>query len=301
VGRFFDPPIARRILVANVVVQAGIVVTGALVRLTGSGLGCPTWPQCTGDSLVPVAGQEEGFRKLIEFGNRTLTFLLAVVAIAAIVVAVRRLPRRRPLIALAFVCLAGIAGQAVLGGITVLTGLNPWSVGSHFLLSIALIAAAVALLYRWDDDGDARRVLLVRPELWWWSWLTVAIGLVVVVLGVLVTGSGPHGGDAEVLTRLPFDPRTMSWLHADAVLLFLGVSVGLWIALRLTDAPPMAIRRTAVLLIVSIAQGAVGYLQYFIGLPWVAVAVHVVGACMVWVAVLRIPFALRSRDARLAR
>jgi cytochrome c oxidase assembly protein subunit 15 len=282
--------------VANVVVQAGIVVTGALVRVTGSGLGCPTWPECAPGSLVPLPNQEEGYRKLIEFGNRTLTFVLAIVAIAAIVVVVRRIPRRRPLIVLAAVCFLGIAGQAVIGGITVLTGLNPWSVGAHFLLSIGLIAAAVALLARWDDAGDARPVALVRPELRLWSWLLIAVGLVVVVLGVLVTGSGPHGGDADVATRLPFDPRTISWLHADAVLLFMGLVIGLLLALRLTDAPRPAVRRTWVLLGISLAQGLIGYVQYFTGLPEVLVALHVLGACLVWIAVLRIPYTLRTRS-----
>jgi cytochrome c oxidase assembly protein subunit 15 len=278
-------------------VQAGIVVTGALVRLTGSGLGCPTWPECAPGSLIPTPDQPEGFTKLIEFGNRTLTFVLAIVAIAVLVAVVRRRPRRRPLIALALACLLGILGQAIIGGVTVLTGLNPWSVGAHFLLSVALIAAAVALLDRWDDEGDARPVALVRPEIRWWSWLLVAVGLVVVVLGVLVTGSGPHAGDADVVTRMPFDPRTISWLHADAVLLFLGLQIGLLLALRLMDAPASAVRRTAWLLGISLAQGVIGYAQYFTGLPEVLVALHVLGACLVWIAVLRIPFSLRTRSA----
>jgi cytochrome c oxidase assembly protein subunit 15 len=169
-------------------------------------------------------------------------------------------------------------------------------VGAHFLLSIGLIAAAVALLARWDDAGDARPVALVRPELRLWSWLLIAVGLVVVVLGVLVTGSGPHGGDADVATRLPFDPRTISWLHADAVLLFVGLVIGLLLALRLTDAPRPAVRRTWVLLGISLAQGLIGYVQYFTGLPEVLVALHVLGACLVWIAVLRIPYTLRTRS-----
>jgi cytochrome c oxidase assembly protein subunit 15 len=234
--------------------------------------------------------------KLIEFGNRTLTFVLAIVALAALVAVVRRRPRRRSLILLALACILGIAAQAVIGGITVLTGLNPWSVGAHFVVSIAIIAAAVALLERWDDEGDARPVALVRPELRWWSWLLVLVSLVVVVLGVLVTGSGPHAGDADVLTRMPFDPRTISWLHADSVLLFLGLLIGLILAFRLLDAPIRAQRRAWWLLTVSLAQGVIGYVQYFTGLPEVLVALHVLGACLVWIAALRIPFALRSRS-----
>jgi cytochrome c oxidase assembly protein subunit 15 len=288
---------SRRILVANVVVQAGIVVTGALVRLTGSGLGCPTWPECAPGSLIPTPDQPEGVTKLIEFGNRTLTFVLAIVALAALVAVVRRRPRRWSLIRLALACILGIAAQAIIGGITVLTGLNPWSVGAHFLVSIVIIAAAVALLERWDDEGDARPVPLVRPELRWWSWLLVAVSLIVVVLGVLVTGSGPHAGDADVVTRMPFDPRTISWLHADSVLLFLGLLIGLILAFRLLDAPARARRRAWWLFGISMAQGAVGYIQYFTGLPELLVAFHVLGACLVWIAALRIPYALRTRAA----
>jgi cytochrome c oxidase assembly protein subunit 15 len=280
---------------ANLVVQAGIVVTGALVRLTGSGLGCPTWPECAEGSLVPQASQLEGFGKFIEFGNRLLTFLIAAVAIAAIVAAIRHRPRRKPLIALAVVCFLGIAGQAVIGGITVLTGLNPYSVSAHFLLSAALIALSVALYERSKDPGDGPITRQVRPELAAMAWVLVWTGLAVVTLGVIVTGSGPHSGDADVVTRLPFDARTVSWLHADVVLLFLGLTVGLLLGLRLVDGPRTALRRTYWLLAVILAQGVIGYAQYFSGLPEVLVALHVLGACLVWIAVLRIPFALRTR------
>jgi cytochrome c oxidase assembly protein subunit 15 len=293
--------ITRRIFMANLVVQAGIVVTGALVRLTGSGLGCPTWPECAEGSLVPQASQLEGYTKFIEFGNRLLTFLIAAVAIAAIVAAIRHRPRRKPLIALAVVCFLGIAGQAVIGGITVLTGLNPYSVSAHFLLSAVLIAISVALYERSKDAGDGPITRLVRPELAIAAWIVVWVGFAVVVLGVVVTGSGPHSGDADVVERFPLDPRTVSWLHADIVLLFLGLTVGLLLGLRLVDGPRSALRRTWWLLAILLAQGFIGYTQYFTGLPEILVALHVLGACLVWIAVLRIPYALRTRAALSVR
>lgn len=290
--------ITRRIFLANVVVQAGIVVTGALVRLTGSGLGCPTWPECAEGSLVPQASQIEGYTKFIEFGNRLLTFLVAAVAIAAIAAAIRHRPRRRPLIALAVLIFLGVAGQAVIGGITVLTGLNPYSVSAHFLLSAVLIAISVALYERSKDAGDGPVTRLVRIELTVMAWLVAWVGLVVVVMGVIVTGSGPHSGDADVVERFPLDPRTVSWLHADVVLLFLGLSVGLLLGLRLVNGPRAAVGRTWWLLAILVVQGFIGYTQYFTGLPEALVALHVLGACLVWIAVLRIPFALRSRGPK---
>ena len=157
-------PVARRIFVATVLVQCGIVVTGALVRLTGSGLGCPTWPECVSGSLVPTAGQPEGIHKSIEFANRTLTFLVLAVVVAGVVVAWRQVPRRGPLVLLAAGGVVGVFGQAVLGGVTVLTGLNPSLVAAHLLLSMVLIAVAVALQQRGQDPGDGPVTALVRPR-----------------------------------------------------------------------------------------------------------------------------------------
>ena len=287
--------ITRRLFIANIVAQSGIVVTGALVRLTGSGLGCPTWPDCTEGSLVPVARQAEGVHKYIEFGNRMLTFVLVIVVFACIVAAVRQSPRRRPLILLALAGFVGIFGQAVLGGITVLTSLNPYLVASHLLLSMLLIVAAVALYQRGQEDGDGPTTALVRTELRVLAKVLVGVGALVVVLGTVVTGSGPHSGDAEAVVRFGLDPRVMSWLHADVVIAFIGLTIALALGLRLVDAPATAQRRVWFLLAVSLGQGAIGYVQYFTGLPELVVALHVAGACLVWVAVLRIPYALRER------
>ncbi len=282
---------------ATVLVQCGIVVTGGLVRLTGSGLGCPTWPQCAPGSIVPIAGQSEGFHKFIEFGNRLLTFVVLLVVVTSIVAAWRQVPRRRSLVTLASLGLLGVVGQAVLGGLTVLTGLNPALVAGHFLLSTVLIAAAVALHQRGGDDGDGPPVPLVRPEIRNLTRVVVGLGGLVLILGTIVTGTGPHGGDVDT-PRFGFQPTMVAQAHADAVILFIALTVALWLALRLTDSPDATRRRVLVLLLLSLAQGLIGYVQYFTGVPWVLVAFHLAGACAVWVAALRLPYAMRERPAR---
>jgi cytochrome c oxidase assembly protein subunit 15 len=284
-------------------VQGGIVLTGAIVRITGSGLGCPTWPECTDGSLVPTNDQVESWHKFIEFGNRLLTFVLAIAAIAAVIAALvdrrrrRRvgLPPRPVLTVLAVVPLVGTAVQAVLGGITVLTGLHPLTVSAHFLVSMALIAACVALVVRSGEPGDRPVHWLVTTPVRLLTWALVAVTFVVVVLGVVTTGSGPYSGDADAIVRFGFDPRTVAWLHADSVLLFLGLTVGLLVTAHVASAPRRLTKRVVVLLAISLAQGVLGYSQYFTGLPEVLVSLHVLGAVLVWVAVLFLPAALRTR------
>ena len=156
-------PLVQRILLINLIAQTAIVVTGGLVRLTGSGLGCPTWPECVPGSYTPVPYQEQQWHKYVEFGNRMLTFALVIIAVLTFVAVWRHRPRRRPLVLLATVPFLGTVAQAVLGGITVITGLNPWSVSGHFLLSIALIAAATVLYARAKESGDGPIHLVVRP------------------------------------------------------------------------------------------------------------------------------------------
>lgn len=298
-----SPRWIRGVYIANLVVQGGIVVTGAVVRITGSGLGCPTWPECTEGSFVPTADQVETWHKFIEFGNRLLTFVLAIAAIAAVIAALidRRRRRReglapRPVLTiLAVVPLAGTAVQAVLGGITVLTGLHPITVSAHFLVSIGLIAACVALVVRSGESGDRPVRWLVTMPVRLLTWALVAATFVVVILGVITTGSGPHSGDADVVVRFGFDPRTVAWLHADSVLLFLGLTIGLLVTAHVASAPRQLTKRVLILLGVSLAQGVLGYSQYFTGLPELLVSLHVLGAVLVWIAVLFLPPTLRSR------
>jgi cytochrome c oxidase assembly protein subunit 15 len=302
-GRCSRP--VRGIFIANLIAQTAIVVTGAVVRVTGSGLGCPTWPECVEGSYIPTSRQAESWHKYIEFGNRLLTFVLVIAAIAAIAAAVwdararRRAgtPRRPMLLALAAVPIIGTVAQAVLGGITVLTGLHPATVSAHFLLSMAIIAGTVALVVRSGDPGDRPVTPLVARPVTALAWVLVAVSGAVVFLGVLVTGSGPHSGDLESENRFSFDPRTISWLHADAVLLFLGLLIGLIVALAVLPSPPAARRRAWLLLAIAVAQGILGYTQYFTGVPAGLVIIHVIGACLVWVTVLFIPPALRTRGA----
>ncbi|MFA7266771.1 MAG: COX15/CtaA family protein [Candidatus Nanopelagicales bacterium] len=303
------PTWLRIVFMANLVAQTGIVLTGGLVRLTGSGLGCPTWPQCAPGSYIPTAEQEQEFHKYIEFGNRTLTFLLGIIAIAALAGAFawnRRNRKangisRRPIVWLAAVPLVGTLAQAILGGITVLTGLNPLSVSTHFMVSAVLIALSLLLVVRGNENGDEPLTVLVHPAIRVLSWVMVAVGFVVLVLGTLVTGSGPHSGDADVEHRLPFDVRTISWLHADAVLLFIGLMIGLLVALKVSDAPARAVKRAWILIAIALAQGLVGYAQYFTGVPWLLVLLHLAGACAVWIALIGAHLSLRRRGENTVR
>jgi cytochrome c oxidase assembly protein subunit 15 len=189
----------------------------------------------------------------------------------------------------------GTLAQAILGGITVLTGLNPIIVAAHFLLSMVIIALVLVLVWRAREPGDSPLVKLGEPAVRILTKALVVVGFVVLLMGTMVTGAGPHSGDAETPARLAIDPAQMSWLHADVVLLFVGLTIGLLVALSVTKAPPRALRAAWILFGVSMAQGAIGYVQYFTGLPWVVVLFHLLGACLVWIALLRIPLALRTR------
>jgi heme a synthase len=287
----------RRIFLATLVAQIVIVVTGGAVRLTGSGLGCPTWPQCAEDSYVPLPAQAEAqLHKWIEFGNRLLTFVLALVVLIAIVAAIRHVRSHRGtggriLVILTLAQLLGIVAQAVLGGITVLTDLHPIPVAGHFILSIVLITVAATLhfLVSAAPLGARREVLRLIQAI-------TVIGFVVIVLGTIVTGSGPHAGD-EKARRFGFDPRLMSWLHADAVILLMGLLIAVLIAMRLTDGSPLLQRRGLILFGVALAQGIIGYVQYFTGLPEIVVGAHLLGACLFWVYCWR--FFLSARSPRL--
>jgi cytochrome c oxidase assembly protein subunit 15 len=285
------PRLVTALCLATLVGNAVIVVTGSAVRLTGSGLGCPTWPSCTDDSYVTTSAL--GIHGFVEFGNRMLTFALSTVIGLTIAATLIQRHRRRALVALAGAQLLGIVGQAVLGGITVLTGLNPWTVAAHFLLSMVLIYAAYALWQR-SREGDGPRRFLVPGPLVWLARALVAAAAAVLAAGTVVTGSGPHSGD-RAAARTGFDPAMVSQLHADAVFLLLGLTIAAWLALRAVHAPPALARAAAVLLAVELAQGAVGFVQYFTHLPVLAVGLHVLGACGVWIAALAVLFGVRTR------
>ena len=284
-----------RTLVANLVAQTGIVLTGAIVRLTASGLGCPTWPECVEGSIAPTSAQTESWHKYVEFGNRLLTFVLLIVAILTIVAIVQHnglrarsgLNKRRPLIILAVGSLVGIFGQAILGGITVLTGLHPLTVAAHFMVSIGLITVAQVLLTKAQDSDDLPIISLVPTPIAIGMRIHILLALSLVAVGTLVTGSGPHAGDTADIARLGFDERTISAIHADFVFLFVGLTVGLLIALTATRSDAKIIRLAWLVFAICIVQGVIGYTQYFTGLPWALVAVHVLGACLLWIATVR--------------
>lgn len=275
--------------IASLVVNIAIVVSGGVVRLTGSGLGCPTWPRCTEQSFVPH--RELGIHGAIEFGNRMVTFLLAAVAIVMFVVAWRT--GRRSVIRLAFVLGLGVPAQAVIGGITVLTDLNPWVVAFHLLVSLAMIGVAVTLIRRLDE-GDGPAVPLVPRPLLHLVRVTFATGWVVLYVGTVVTGSGPHAGDIAS-PRNGLDPRSLSQLHTDVVFLLLGLTVALVFALHAVDAPAAARRAAWLLLGVELAQGLVGFWQYFLDLPIALVGIHLLGAALTSAALTWLLVNVRAR------
>ena len=287
-------PLTRRIFLAGIAAQVGIVVTGGLVRLTGSGLGCPTWPRCDETSWVPR--DPESYHKLIEFGNRTLTGIVGGVALLSLLVAWRVVPRRRSLVVLAAIPLAGVGVQAVLGGITVLTTLHPATVAAHFLVSMILIGFATAL-YERSGEGDGPPIPQVRGEARALGYALLGASAAVLTLGTVVTGSGPHsGGDEDEVARFGFDPQTVSWIHADLVWLFLGLLVGLLVVLHASNAPLVARRRAVAVLGVAVAQGGIGYFQYWTDLPVAAVSLHMLGASLLVITVVRLIYALRVRQ-----
>jgi cytochrome c oxidase assembly protein subunit 15 len=263
----FVRPFGWATLVANVM----LVVTGGAVRLTGSGLGCPTWPRCTEKSFRPHGALD--LHEAIEFGNRMLTFVLVAIAVATFVSAWQT--GRRDLRRLSVILALGIPAQAVIGGITVLTDLNPWVVSFHLLCSMAIIGLAVLFIRRIDRPDPVR----ASGGLVGLAWATFAAAWVVLYIGTVVTGSGPHAGDAKA-PRNDLDPLQVSQLHADSVFLFLGLSVGLLFAVVAVGASAEARKAVVVLLAVSLGQGAIGFVQYFTDLPEILVGFHMLGAAL---------------------
>ena len=272
--------IAGKVFGLLVFLQIAIVVTGGAVRLTGSGLGCPTWPECTPGSYTPVPHQVEGqLHAWIEFGNRLLTFVLLLCALLAFIIAIRvsknavMKSRVRLLAALQVI---GIFGQGILGGITVLTDLNPIPVAGHFLLSIFLIAGAISLRYEIVGIVKQKADGIVATLMPFVIWLTV----LVLVVGTVVTGSGPHAGDINA-KRFGFNPRIVSWLHADLVIALVVLTLVLWLITRVSQ-NKIIHKYLSIFLAISISQGLIGYIQYFTGLPELIVAAHLLGATLVW-------------------
>lgn len=282
----------RRAALATVVMAVLIVVGGGAVRLTDSGLGCPTWPTCTPQSLTPTKAM--GVHGIIEFTNRTITDVLCVVVAVAILAARARSPWRRGLTRLAWAQFWVVMGNAVLGGIVVLTGLNPYLVGSHDVLAFALLTVALALWHRSGEGDGPARDLAPRPvrQL---TWVLAGATALLLLAGTVVTGAGPHAGDARTVHRIPVDWREITQLHTDFVWVVVGLTVALWFVLRAIGTPAGPRRRVAELFWVLMLQGVIGYVQYFTHVPVGLVETHMFGACLVWIAVLRVVLALRER------
>jgi cytochrome c oxidase assembly protein subunit 15 len=274
----------RRFALWAVITNVVIVVSGGAVRLTNSGLGCPTWPRCTTTTLTPTKAY--AIHGLIEFSNRQLTFVVGFFALACWLVSLARRQERL----LATLLALSIPLQAVIGGITVLTDLNPWVVGSHFLVSSLIILIAFALWWRVRGPVPALQVPVPALVL---ARLAVLASAIVLTLGTVVTGAGPHAGDLDAsgkVHRNGLKVSSMAQLHADSVMVLIGLSVGVLLVLYAVRAAPAARRAAWVLLGIEAAQGVVGYVQYFLHVPPLLVALHMLGACLLWLAALWVLF-----------
>jgi len=269
-----------RVLGLLVFLQSALIVTGGTVRLTGSGLGCPTWPECTPGSYVPIANQAEGqLHAWIEFGNRLLTFVLLICALAVVTFSVRvskNAANKKRVRSLAALQVLGILGQGMLGGVTVLTDLHPLTVAAHYLLSILLIAGAISLRYELIGTPVEKTTGLISFLMPIFVWLT----FLVLVAGTIVTGSGPHAGD-EKAQRFTFDPQVVSWIHADLVIALIVLAVMLLLIVH-QSGMSLLVRRIAIFLLIAFSQGVIGYIQYFTDLPEALVAAHLIGSTLVW-------------------
>ena len=270
--------------------QSALVITGGAVRLTGSGLGCPTWPECVPGSYLPVEGQAEGqLHAWIEFGNRLLTFALFFAAVATLIAVIRS--GRRDLRFLAATQILGILGQGVLGGITVLTNLNPLSVASHFLLSTILIAAATSLHSRRrypQVRTSSTQVRISRASL-----SHVLLTFIAIAIGTLVTGTGPHAGDVDS-PRLDFAITTITRFHSASVWLLLLVTIYFY---RSPDLRYSTRRWLQIFIALLLVQGVLGYIQYFLGVPELLVGFHLLGSVLVWIAAWRIRLSVVRKHA----
>lgn len=289
--------VVRRAALAALVMSVVIVVTGGAVRLTASGLGCTTWPRCTDESLTPTP--EMGLHGVIEFTNRMLTYVLSAAVGWAILAARCTRPWRRPMTRLGWAQFWLVMSNAVIGGITVLTGLNPYTVAVHLIAAMALVTVALLMWERAPEGDGPPRPLVARPVIQLSYVLVLAIGLLVAA-GTLVTGAGHHPGtprDNKIVPRIPLDYDRLAQVHADLAFVSVGLAIAVIFTLAAVKAPAAARSRAVQLLVVLLVQGVLGFVQYFTDVPELLVGVHMLGATLTWIAALRIPLALRERPA----
>jgi heme a synthase len=276
------PSAYRRITLVAAVMLAVIVVTGGAVRLSGSGLGCPDWPNCSPGRLTPRHASD--INAMVEFVNRVFTGLVSIVVVVCVLGSLLRVPRRRDLVWLSVGLVAGVFAQAVLGGLTVLFELQPQFVMAHFLLSLVLLTNAI-VLYRRAGQADAPAQPTVALSVRTMGRALLVAATVVVITGTVVTSTGPHGGDRKA-KRFGFSLPEVARVHGTSVVVFLTlVLVTFWL-LRRTRAPRAVQQQLLVLLVVLVAQAAIGYIQYFNGIPELLVGFHIAGATAVWAAVV---------------
>jgi cytochrome c oxidase assembly protein subunit 15 len=279
---------------AAVITNGLISVTGATVRVTGSGLGCPSWPECHPGSLVPVSRSDlSAFHQFIEFGNRTLTSVVLIASLGTFLLIWLAKPRRRSLVLLAAVLPAGVVFQAIWGGITVLTGLAWWTVAPHMLVSLVLLFVSIAVLVRLSETDDPPVPVIPRP-LQLLTWATVAVLGALCVAGTLVTAAGPHGGD-DATPRLDLPVRVLAQVHADLMFAYLGLLVAMTVGYLAVRAPRRLMLRAGILIAVTVAQGLIGLVQYATGVPEVLVVAHVLGAVLLTGAAAAVALATRTR------
>jgi len=286
-----SPALFRRLTVIAAILLAAIVVTGGAVRLTGSGLGCPTWPRCTSTSIVAP----DSYHALVEFVNRVVTSLVGVFIGVVAVASWLRQPKRRDLIWLSLSLIAGFIAQAVVGGLSVLYHLTPPWVMAHFLLSMVILAAAIVLVRR-ADPAFTPSPALVRRELVVLVNLLVASASVVLFLGTVTTGTGPHAGSGDHIQRLPFPLERVTQLHADSALFLTGLVIATLFAVRLTPTTGLIRRRASLVAILVLVQVAIGYTQYFLNLPPGVIELHIAGATALWAATIGLRLSLSTRE-----
>jgi cytochrome c oxidase assembly protein subunit 15 len=287
----------RRAALAALVMSVVIVVTGGAVRLTGSGLGCPTWPKCTDDSLTTTSAM--GFHGVIEFTNRMLTYVLCAAVGWAIIAARSEKPWRRDLTRLGWAQFWIVMSNAILGGVVVLVGLNPYTVAAHFLLSTALITVATVMWQR-TREGSAEPRPLVGKAVQQLVWCLVAAAILLIAVGTVVTGAGPHAGDSSEVERMAVNWESVAKLHAVLAWIVVTLTFALWFVLKAVDAPKGPLDRTRDLFLILLGQGVIGYVQYFTDLPEALVGLHMFGSCLVWIGVLRVLLSLRERPENAA-
>jgi len=275
-----SPRAYQRITLLALLALVFIIVTGAAVRLTGSGLGCSDWPTCESNRLVAPLE----YHAMVEFINRTITGLVSVMVIVAVLGSLLRTPRRRDLTWLSLGLVGGVIGQIVLGGLTVLFELRPPFVIGHFVLSMVLVWNAFVLHHRAGHDG-AKGLPLVPSGIRRLGTALVVLASLAVLTGTVVTGTGPHSGDEKAI-RLSFDITTVAKIHSASVWLFLATAVITLVALRRRGSAAIVDRDARILVISILAQGAIGYTQYFTGVPTPLVLLHVAGSVTVWLAAL---------------